>query len=70
MAVDSPSPSLDSPTPAHVFTEMERWNQSRSNVLKTLATFWSFLVMGANDAAYGVSLFHYQQGIYTDRLSP
>jgi hypothetical protein len=49
---------------------MERWNQSRSNVLKTLATFWSFLVMGANDAAYGVSLFHYQQGTYTNRLSP
>jgi hypothetical protein len=33
----------------------ERWNHPRSNILKTLATFWSFLVMGANDSAYGVS---------------
>lgn len=33
----------------------EQWNHPRSNILKTLATFWSFLVMGANDSAYGVS---------------
>ena len=38
-----------------VMKETERWNHPRSNILKTLATFWSFLVMGANDAAYGVS---------------
>ncbi|KAL2866925.1 putative MFS transporter [Aspergillus lucknowensis] len=31
----------------------ERWNHPRSNIAKTLATFWAFLVMGANDAAYG-----------------
>ncbi|CAG7957063.1 unnamed protein product [Penicillium salamii] len=31
----------------------EQWNHPRSNILKTLATFWSFLVMGANDSAYG-----------------
>ncbi|KAB8237178.1 putative MFS transporter [Aspergillus alliaceus] len=37
----------------HVFKETERWNHPRRNILKTLATFWSFLVMGANDAAYG-----------------
>lgn len=32
---------------------MERWNQSKSNIAKTAATFFGFLVMGANDAAYG-----------------
>lgn len=40
------------PTAANV---LETWNQSKSNICRTLATFWSFLVMGANDAAYGVS---------------
>ncbi|KAL5365058.1 major facilitator superfamily domain-containing protein [Aspergillus floccosus] len=64
MAVDIPSPASpasphDSPEPAHIFTEMERWNQSRSNVLKILATFWSFLVMGANDAAYGLESYYH-----------
>lgn len=48
--------SLDSSEePTQVFHEAERWNYPRSNVFKTLATFWSFLVMGMNDAAYGVS---------------
>ncbi|KAE8384588.1 major facilitator superfamily domain-containing protein [Aspergillus alliaceus] len=32
----------------------ERWNHPRSNVLKVLATYWSFLVTGMNDAAYGL----------------
>ena len=33
----------------------ECWNYPRSNVVKTLSTFWAFFVMGANDSAYGVS---------------
>ncbi|KAL3462687.1 major facilitator superfamily domain-containing protein [Aspergillus heterothallicus] len=33
--------------------EVERWNYPRANVYKTFATFWAFLVMGANDSAYG-----------------
>lgn len=37
------------------YKPLEIWNHPRSNVLKTLATFWSFLIMGASDAAYGVS---------------
>jgi len=38
----------------HVAERAERWNQSRLNVCRTLAAFWSFVVMGSNDAAYGV----------------
>lgn len=37
------------------FPLLEKWNQPRVNIHRTFATFWSFLVMGANDAAYGVS---------------
>lgn len=35
----------------------QNWNKPRSNTWKTLATFWSFFVMGANDSSSGVSAF-------------
>ncbi|KAJ5693463.1 hypothetical protein N7462_002886 [Penicillium macrosclerotiorum] len=38
------------------FPALEKWNQPPINIYRSLATFWSFLVMGANDAAYGVSV--------------
>lgn len=44
-----------SPLGPESFPLLEKWNQPRVNIHRTLATFWSFLVMGANDAAYGVS---------------
>ncbi|KAL3474277.1 MFS general substrate transporter [Aspergillus californicus] len=43
----------DSETRNRDVYEQERWNHPRSNIYKTLATFWAFLVMGANDSAYG-----------------
>lgn len=55
----------NSPPPAAVYA-MERWNQPRSNVYRTLATFWTFVVMGANDAVYGVSTDTY----YSSRCDP
>lgn len=44
-----------SPLGPESFPRLEKWNQPRVNIHRTFATFWSFLVMGANDAAYGVS---------------
>lgn len=41
------------PAPTTVSHTVERWNQSRLNVCRVLAAFWSLLVMGMNDAAYG-----------------
>lgn len=35
---------------------VERWNGSKTSVFRVAAIFWSFFIMGANDAAYGVSL--------------
>ena len=32
------------------------WNASATSIARVLSCFWSFIVMGANDAAYGVSL--------------
>lgn len=41
--------------PPHAVSALPTWNQNKANVFKTLSTFVSFLIMGANDAAYGVS---------------
>lgn len=50
----------------------EKWNHPRSNIAKTLATFWSFLIMGANDSAYGVrshlDIYLWQFETYTNRI--
>lgn len=43
--------------PAVVAHALERWNEPSVNVSRLVATFWSFVIMGANDAAYGVSSF-------------
>ena len=42
------------PSPSVAFEELPRWNYPKINMYRTFATFWSFIVMGANDAAYGV----------------
>lgn len=45
--------SLPSPTTA---TEhLQQWNYPRVNLWRTLAAFWGFTIMGANDAVVGVS---------------
>lgn len=34
--------------------QVERWNEPRINAWRVLATFYSFIVVGANDGSYGV----------------
>lgn len=55
--------TLPSPT-TQAAERLERWNASRSTVYKILAAFWSFVVMGSNDAAYGALI------PYVSQLSP
>ncbi|KAK8131783.1 hypothetical protein PG984_008221 [Apiospora sp. TS-2023a] len=53
---ESASPQEDPSSPPPTATEVQqRWNYPKSNVPKIAACFWSFVVMGANDAAYGVN---------------
>ncbi|KAH9870349.1 hypothetical protein IAQ61_005823 [Plenodomus lingam] len=59
---DDPVESLPSPT-TQAAAKLERWNAPRSNLYRTLAAFWSFVVMGSNDAAYG-ALIPYLQEYY------
>lgn len=54
---DDPVESLPSPT-TQAAVRLERWNTPRLNFWRTLAAFWSFVVMGSNDAAYGVCAEH------------
>lgn len=41
------------PAPTTVSQSLERWNYPRSNIPRVLAAFWSLMVLGMNDAAYG-----------------
>jgi hypothetical protein len=51
---NDPVQNLPSPTTAGA-EKLERWNAPRLNFWRSMAAFWSFIVMGSNDAAYGVS---------------
>lgn len=41
------------PAPTTVSQPLERWNYPRSNTPRVFAAFWSLMVLGMNDAAYG-----------------
>ncbi|CAO2650485.1 Nn.00g017770.m01.CDS01 [Neocucurbitaria sp. VM-36] len=60
--IDDAVENLPSPT-TQAATKLERWNAPRTNLYRTLAAFWSFVVMGSNDAAYG-ALIPYLQEYY------
>jgi hypothetical protein len=53
-------PTVYLPQPSTTVSVVERWNHPRRNISRTFATLFAFLLMGANDAAYGVSLDYYQ----------
>ncbi|KAE8156373.1 major facilitator superfamily domain-containing protein [Aspergillus tamarii] len=55
---EQPSFQMSTQEPPQIIHQAERWNHPRSNILKTLATYWSFLVMGMNDAAYGLESYY------------
>jgi hypothetical protein len=59
---DDPVENLPSPT-TQTAEKLERWNHPRSNLFRTMAAFWGFVVMGSNDAAYG-ALIPYLQEYY------
>lgn len=43
------------PAPTTAVSPVQTWNRPRVNIWKISATFIGFIVMGLNDAAYGVS---------------
>ncbi|TQN72750.1 Bypass of stop codon protein 6 [Colletotrichum shisoi] len=51
------------PAPTTTTTVVQRWNHPRSNLFRVLSCFWSMLVSGANDAAYG-ALIPYLETYY------
>ncbi|KIW06547.1 uncharacterized protein PV09_02977 [Verruconis gallopava] len=53
---------LPGPTTAPVVVQ-QRWNESKVMIYRTIAAFWGFTIMGANDAAIG-ALIPYLQDYY------
>ena len=43
------------PQPSTTVSVVQRWNHPMANVYRTLSILFAFIIMGANDAAYGVS---------------
>ncbi|KAJ5577469.1 Major facilitator superfamily domain general substrate transporter [Penicillium hispanicum] len=61
---EQPGSDLSNSTPENDgFRALEKWNLPRVNIYRSFSTFWSFLVMGANDAAYG-ALIPYLESYY------
>lgn len=52
---NSIDPAAFLPQPSTTVSVAERWNHPKANVSRTLAILFAFTIMGANDAAYGVS---------------
>lgn len=51
-AQETETRSLPSPTTSS--DVVQRWNYPKHNIARTAVIFWSFVVFGMNDAAYGV----------------
>jgi hypothetical protein len=51
-AVDNPT--ADTENAVVVVAEAQHWNRPRANVYRVVAACYSFVVLGLNDAAYGV----------------
>ncbi|KAI9147034.1 Bypass of stop codon protein [Paramyrothecium foliicola] len=49
------------PNPNTASAAVEKWNFPRSNVFRIAACYWSLMVTGANDAAYGALLPYLQE---------
>ncbi|KZF19392.1 MFS transporter [Xylona heveae TC161] len=54
----------DPEPPTNFVRARQRWNHPKSNISRVFSTFWSFVVMGANDAAYG-ALIPYLEKYYS-----
>ncbi|OLN82706.1 Bypass of stop codon protein 6-like protein 6 [Colletotrichum chlorophyti] len=46
------------PAPTTTSAVVQKWNHPRSNITRVLSCFWSMLVSGANDAAYGLETYY------------
>ena len=46
--------AIDHQSPTTCVGRQERWNHPRINIARLFAAFYGFVIMGLNDAAYGV----------------
>ncbi|RDW75114.1 MFS general substrate transporter-15 [Coleophoma cylindrospora] len=57
--VELPGPEIENEAPR----ELERWNESRTNIFRYLVTLYTFIAMGMSDASYG-ALIPYLETYY------
>lgn len=55
--------------PLHATEALERWNSNRTNMLRFFVTLLSFLVLGANDAAFGAIIPYVSTNVNTSTLA-
>lgn len=51
------------PPPTTAVPQLQKWNSPKINIWRCLATFYCFIILGANDAAYG-ALIPYLEEYY------
>ena len=51
------------PAPSTATPVLQKWNKPRTNMVRVFATFYSFIILGLNDAAYG-ALLPYMEDYY------
>src|SRR3984885_5202984 len=51
------------PTPTVAIPVLQKWNNPRINMFRVFATFYSFVILGLNDGAYG-ALIPYLEEYY------
>lgn len=61
--------SLPSPNTARSSPQIQRWNYPRVNIFRVLAAFWCFIILGANDAAYGALIPYLEEYYNVDYLT-
>ncbi|KAL3461889.1 major facilitator superfamily domain-containing protein [Aspergillus heterothallicus] len=54
----APSPNYNDAGRGDTLDERQRWNMPTVNILRVFATFWCFLLLGANDSLYGVETYY------------
>ncbi|KAF2689235.1 MFS general substrate transporter [Lentithecium fluviatile CBS 122367] len=63
LAKENDDPVEFLPQPSTTVNVIEQWSNPRVNIWRTSATFYAFVIMGANDAAYG-ALIPYIEDFY------
>ncbi|EEH22691.1 hypothetical protein PABG_04902 [Paracoccidioides brasiliensis Pb03] len=55
---DSPRDTFEDSSPSVTTSSLQRWNYPKRNLFRFIATTFSFIILGINDAAYGLEEYY------------